>query len=54
LAVSNPALPVPAVRFLEFRAEGFVLRVTSGVAPVNIAILEKLEFMIEVSRYGQV
>ena len=51
LAVSHADLRSPVVRFLEFRPEGFVLRVSSGASGVRATLLRQLEFMVEVSRY---
>jgi hypothetical protein len=52
MGVSNLALPVPTVRFLEYRDEGFVLRITGGVTKVKVEVIQKLEFILEVSRLG--
>jgi hypothetical protein len=42
---------VPALSFLEFRAEGIVLRAVSGNALTPQATLQNLELMVEVSQY---
>jgi len=47
-----PRTPVPTVRFLEFRPNGFALKVTRGVANVSVADLQSVPFMLEVSRIG--
>lgn len=47
-----PRTPVPTVRFLEFRADGFALKVTRGVANVSVADLQSVPFMLEVNRIG--
>jgi hypothetical protein len=53
LAVSAPPrTPVPTVRFLEFRPNGFAIKVTRGNANVSVADLQTVPFMIEVTRIG--
>jgi hypothetical protein len=50
LGVSSTVVPAPVVCFLEFTAAGFVLRVNHGSqAKSKVAVLKKLEFMLEVS-----
>lgn len=51
--MAGPALklPIPMVRLIEFRPEGFTLRVTRGATLLTITEIRQLEFIIEVSRY---
>jgi hypothetical protein len=53
LPIANERIKAPIVSFGGFQArgDGFVLNVTDGSAPVDGQILEKLELMIEVSRF---
>jgi len=51
LAVTNPAVLVPTVRFKGFGPKGFSLRINSGSKLIDVATLSKLEFVLEVSRY---
>jgi len=51
LAGPRVKLPIPTVRLLGFRPEGFALQVTRGATLLTITDIRQLEFMIEVSRY---
>jgi hypothetical protein len=51
LAGPKVKLPIPTVRLLEFRPEGFALRVTRGTTLLTITEIRQIEFMIEVNKY---
>lgn len=43
--------PIPTVRLLEYRPDGFALRVTRGTTLLTIAEIRQIEFMIEVNKF---
>lgn len=58
-AMAVPPPPIPpaktqlmSVRFISYRPEGIVLRVTRGATTLTLSVLESVKYMLEISRIG--